>query len=165
MTEHDTAALYIRDLTLDYGRNTVVRDVNVAFKPQELGCLLGPSGCGKSTLLRAIAGFQPLSSGEIWLDNHLLASPGVSVAPEHRGVGMVFQDIALFPHLTVDENIRFGLTACVRRPSRRSCSRVTCADWLRCAWCALPTRAFRWTTTACRIGTRDGAQAKFVASR
>ncbi len=111
MTEHDTAALYIRDLTLDYGRNTVVRDVNVAFKPQELGCLLGPSGCGKSTLLRAIAGFQPLSSGEIWLDNHLLASPGVSVAPEHRGVGMVFQDIALFPHLTVDENIRFGLTA------------------------------------------------------
>lgn len=110
MTEQATEALMIRDLTLDYGDNRVVHDVNLALRPQELGCLLGPSGCGKSTLLRSIAGFQPLTSGEIWLDSHLLASPGVSVPPEHRGVGMVFQDIALFPHLTVDENIGFGLT-------------------------------------------------------
>ena len=61
-------------------------------------------------MLRAIAGFQELDSGEIWLDNELLSTEHHRVAPDHRGVGMVFQDIALFPHLTVAENISFGLT-------------------------------------------------------
>jgi iron(III) transport system ATP-binding protein len=100
----------IRDVSLTYGQASVIENLSMALKPQELGCLLGPSGCGKSTLLRAIAGFQALNSGEIWLDNCLLASPSQSVPPEARGVGMVFQDIALFPHLTVQANIEFGLT-------------------------------------------------------
>jgi iron(III) transport system ATP-binding protein len=100
----------IRDISVTYDRVSVIRDLSLELKPQELGCLLGPSGCGKSTLLRAIAGFQPLNSGEIWLDNRLLSSTVQSLLPESRGVGMVFQDIALFPHLTVAENIGFGLS-------------------------------------------------------
>jgi iron(III) transport system ATP-binding protein len=100
----------IRDISVTYDRVSVIRDLSLELKPKELGCLLGPSGCGKSTLLRAIAGFQPLNSGEIWLDNRLLSSTSQSLLPESRGVGMVFQDIALFPHLTVAENIGFGLS-------------------------------------------------------
>ena len=100
----------IRDISVTYDRVSVIGDLSLELKPKELGCLLGPSGCGKSTLLRAIAGFQPLNSGEIWLDNRLLSSTSQSLLPESRGVGMVFQDIALFPHLTVAENIGFGLS-------------------------------------------------------
>ena len=106
----DTAALMVRNIRLSYQDGMIVNDFSLSLKPQELGCLLGPSGCGKSTLLRAIAGFQELDSGEIWLDNELLSTERHRVAPEHRGIGMVFQDIALFPHLTVAENISFGLT-------------------------------------------------------
>jgi len=106
----DTAAVMIRNLNLSYQDGLVVDDVTLGLNPQELGCLLGPSGCGKSTLLRAVAGFQELDSGEIWLDNQLLSTERNRVPPENRGVGMVFQDIALFPHLTVAENIAFGLT-------------------------------------------------------
>ena len=105
----DTVALMVRSIRLSYQDNVIVDDFSLGLKPQELGCLLGPSGCGKSTLLRAIAGFQALDSGEIWLDNELLSTEHHRVSPEHRGVGMVFQDIALFPHLTVAENITFGL--------------------------------------------------------
>ena len=106
----DTAALMIRNLNLSYQDGLIVDDVTLGLKPQELGCLLGPSGCGKSTLLRAIAGFQELDSGEIWLDNELLSTERRRIPPEDRGVGMVFQDIALFPHLTIEDNIAFGLT-------------------------------------------------------
>ena len=106
----DTAALMIRNLNLSYQDGLIVGDVTLGLKPQELGCLLGPSGCGKSTLLRAIAGFQDLDSGEIWLDNKLLSTERHRIPPEERSVGMVFQDIALFPHLTVADNIAFGLT-------------------------------------------------------
>ena len=106
----DTAALMIRNLNLSYQDDVIVDDVTLGLKPQELGCLLGPSGCGKSTLLRAIAGFQELDSGEIWLDNEVLSTERRRIPPEDRGVGMVFQDIALFPHLTVADNIAFGLT-------------------------------------------------------
>lgn len=106
----DNAALIIRDVSLTYDKTAVIKNLSMTLKPQELGCLLGPSGCGKSTLLRAIAGFQSLNSGEIWLDDQLLASTTQTMPPEARGVGMVFQDIALFPHLSVAENIEFGLT-------------------------------------------------------
>ncbi len=106
----ETAALMIRNIRLCYQDTRIVDDFSLSLKPQELGCLLGPSGCGKSTLLRAIAGFQELLDGEIWLDSQLLSTPHQCVLPEHRGVGMVFQDIALFPHLTLADNIAFGLT-------------------------------------------------------
>jgi iron(III) transport system ATP-binding protein len=117
----ETAALMIRNIRLCYQDTRIVDDFSLSLKPQELGCLLGPSGCGKSTLLRAIAGFQELLEGEIWLDNQLLSTPHQRVLPEHRGVGMVFQDIALFPHLTLADNIAFGLTGW---PERQQTQRV-----------------------------------------
>ena len=110
MTESVMDALTLRDLTLSYDGDAVVHGVDLALKHRELGCLLGPSVCGKSTLLRAIAGFQALDDGEILLAGETLSTPNAMVLPEHRGVGMVFQDVALFPHLTVSDNIAFGLT-------------------------------------------------------
>tara|TARA_R110001592_G_scaffold33316_2_gene115595 strand:+ start:9795 stop:10763 length:969 start_codon:yes stop_codon:yes gene_type:complete len=75
----------------------------------DIACLLGPSGCGKSTILRAIAGFEKPINGTITLNNNEIATPLQQVVPELRNIGMVFQDYALFPHLTISENIQFGL--------------------------------------------------------
>ncbi len=87
----------------------VVNQLDFVVKDGEIGCLLGSSGCGKTTALRAIAGFQPISSGSITLNGKLLSSNKVHLAPEKRRVGMVFQDYALFPHINVRDNITFGL--------------------------------------------------------
>ncbi|MDH5230139.1 MAG: ABC transporter ATP-binding protein [Gammaproteobacteria bacterium] len=83
--------------------------MQLRVRESSLACLLGPSGCGKSTVLRAIAGLEPVHSGEIRLRHKLLSRPGFTLTPEKREVGMVFQDYALFPHLDVAANIRFGL--------------------------------------------------------
>ncbi|MCP9465130.1 MAG: ABC transporter ATP-binding protein [Nitrospira sp.] len=86
-----------------------VQDVSFSVHEGEVLCLLGPSGCGKTTILRAIAGFEPVRHGEIFLSGQLVSSPSHTVPAEARRVGMVFQEYALFPHLRVAENIAFGL--------------------------------------------------------
>jgi len=114
----DTPAplLSLRDVGCDIAAQAIVRGVSFELQPGELGCLLGPSGCGKTTLLRAIAGFQPLQSGEIRLRGQDVSR----LPPEKRGLGFVFQDLALFPHLDVGANVAFGLQALPRndRPAR-----------------------------------------------
>lgn len=109
----NTAFLSLQDITLAYetsaGLKPVVEDLTLALDKGEIGCLLGASGCGKTTVLRSIAGFEPLRSGQISLGDQVLSRPSQQVAPEHRQVGMMFQDYALFPHLTVAKNIAFGL--------------------------------------------------------
>ena len=97
----------------------VINRLSLQLAKGEIGCLLGASGCGKSTILRAIAGFEPLHGGSIRLDGRELTGDNQLVAPEQRGVGMMFQDYALFPHLTVERNIGFGL----RRRSKLERSR------------------------------------------
>lgn len=92
-----------------HGYTTAVNGLNLDLEQGEIGCLLGSSGCGKSTVLRAICGFEPAKSGEIQLRNKVVSSPSLHIPPNQRRVGMVFQDFALFPHLTVLENIAFGL--------------------------------------------------------
>jgi iron(III) transport system ATP-binding protein len=87
----------------------VVHDAHFTLQAGELGCLLGPSGCGKTTLLRAIGGFQPLTAGSVRLRGEEVARPGRQAPPEQRRIGFVFQDLALFPHLTVAANVAFGL--------------------------------------------------------
>ena len=87
----------------------VLRDISFAVESGKTVCLLGPSGCGKTTLLRLIAGFEQPDAGEIHLIKRLVSRPGLVVPPEQRHVGMVFQDYALFPHMTVGHNIQFGL--------------------------------------------------------
>lgn len=102
--------LVLNQLAVAYGNVTVVRDVSLALDKGQIGCLVGPSGCGKTTLLRAIAGFEQVAVGNIRLQDQVVSSSEQSLNPEQRQVGMVFQDFALFPHLTVADNIAFGLS-------------------------------------------------------
>ncbi|MFT5675399.1 MAG: iron(III) transport system ATP-binding protein [Gammaproteobacteria bacterium] len=101
--------LLVDKVSIAYGQHIIVQDVSLAVAVGEIGCLLGPSGCGKSTLLRAIAGFVPLKSGCISLAGKILAKDGLCLPAESRNVGMVFQDVALFPHINIAENVAFGL--------------------------------------------------------
>ena len=87
---------------------------NFGLRAGQIGVLIGPSGCGKTTLLRAVAGLEPVSAGSIHLGQQLVSSPQRSVAPEERRIGMVFQDYALFPHLSVGRNVAFGVHALAR---------------------------------------------------
>lgn len=88
-----------------------LREVSLAAEPGEVLCLLGPSGSGKTTLLRIAAGIETQTAGRIVLNDRLIAGPGVFLPPEQRSIGLVFQDFALFPHLSILDNVRFGLTA------------------------------------------------------
>jgi iron(III) transport system ATP-binding protein len=103
--------LEVENLRHAYGQQEVVRDLTFSLARGAIGCLLGPSGCGKTTVLRCIAGFEGIREGEIRLAGKIVSGRGVMVPPEHRRVGMVFQDYALFPHLPVSGNIAFGLHA------------------------------------------------------
>jgi len=94
-----------------YRQHAVVRDLSFVLNPGEIGCLLGASGCGKTTVLRLIAGFETPTQGAIRLRDAIVGAPRHCVPPERRNIGMVFQDYALFPHLTVAGNIGFGLRA------------------------------------------------------
>ena len=101
--------LKVDSLSLAYGGNTVLKNINFELEKGQHACLIGPSGSGKSSLLRSIAGFEMPQSGAIYLRNQLAYSSEINVPPEQRRVGMLFQDLALFPHLTVKENIAFGM--------------------------------------------------------
>ncbi len=108
----DKASLECRHISLSYGATPVLRDVNLKIEPGEFFALLGPSGSGKSTLLRLIAGFNRHQSGELLVDGQDISA----VPPHARNVGMVFQNYALWPHMTVWDNVAFGLVE--RRESR-----------------------------------------------
>lgn len=101
--------LEIDGLTCGYQQQRVVQDLHLHLQAGDIGCLLGASGCGKTTTLRAIAGFESALAGEIRLGGQAVARAGFSLAPEKRRIGMVFQDYALFPHLTVLDNVLFGI--------------------------------------------------------
>jgi iron(III) transport system ATP-binding protein len=103
------AHLELEGIVQRYGSHTVVNDVDFRVETGKIACLLGPSGCGKTTLLRCIAGFEEIAAGEIRIEGTPVSRAGFRVPPERRRIGMVFQDYALFPHLTVGENIGFGL--------------------------------------------------------
>lgn len=100
------------------GFHVVVDDLSLSLPAGGIGCLLGASGCGKTTALRAIAGFEPVQAGGIVLDGERLSSVGHTLPPERRGVGMMFQDYALFPHLDVASNVAFGLRGMAKAARR-----------------------------------------------
>ncbi|MGB0662344.1 MAG: ABC transporter ATP-binding protein [Pontibacterium sp.] len=104
-----TALLSVNNVACAYGPTPVVANVSFEVQSGEIACLLGPSGCGKTTLLRGVAGFVPLHAGEVILGDEQLSGGSEQTPPEQRQMGMVFQDYALFPHLTVAANIAFGL--------------------------------------------------------
>ena len=95
----------VQNLQKSYGASPVFTDINCRIERGEFVTLLGPSGCGKSTLLRCIAGLTAVDSGKILLDGNDL----VPLSPQKRGIGMVFQSYALFPNMTVEQNVAFGL--------------------------------------------------------
>jgi len=105
-----SSILELRSVTCAYEpHHPAIRDISFSAREGEILCLLGPSGCGKTTILRAIAGFEPVQSGQIFLSGRLMSSSSGTVPTEERHVGMVFQEYALFPHLRVADNIAFGL--------------------------------------------------------
>ena len=103
--------LEVSQLDVRYGsrQTPAVHGVTLGLAAGEIGVLIGPSGCGKTTLLRAVAGLEAVAAGSIRLSGELVGAPGRSVAPEQRRIGMVFQDYALFPHLSVGRNVAFGI--------------------------------------------------------
>ena len=103
------ASVELRSLTKRYGPLAVVDDVSLTIEHGKLVCLLGPSGCGKTTTLRLIAGFVEPSAGEIRVGDKLISSPAHTVPPERRNMSMIFQSYALWPHMTVADNIVYGL--------------------------------------------------------
>ena len=101
--------LEVKDVSAGYRGKPVLEAISFHVNPGGIACLLGPSGCGKTTLLRTVAGFEPVLSGDIRVGGRPMSRVGDTVPPEQRGIGMVFQENALFPHLSVEGNIAFGL--------------------------------------------------------
>ena len=104
-----TPRLEIRNLRRAYDGRAVVDDVSLRIMPGQVTCLLGPSGCGKSTTLRMIAGVEMQDSGTIHVDGKLICDTVFRIPPERREIGLMFQDFALFPHLSVADNVAYGL--------------------------------------------------------
>jgi len=101
--------LGVDEISVAYDNNQVVNKVSFSLNKGEIGCLLGPSGCGKTTILRAIAGFESIKNGTISLCDAIVSDTKSNLPPEKRNIGMVFQDFALFPHLSIAKNIAFGI--------------------------------------------------------
>ena len=103
------SSVTIRQVSKSFGNNLILSSFDEEFKDGEFVTLLGPSGCGKTTMLRMIAGFEKPTTGEIYFDDTLISSDKVFVPPEKRGVGMVFQSYAVWPHMDVFHNVAYPL--------------------------------------------------------
>ena len=119
-----TAILEVKGLAKSFHGHTVLHDIDLDLQPGTTTAVLGSSGCGKTTLLRLIAGFETPDAGTITIDGRKVASPETAVAPHRRGVGYVAQDGALFPHLTVGQNIAYGLRGTPRSEVRARVSEL-----------------------------------------
>ena len=119
MTSSPAPRLQVDGLTRSFGGRPVVDDLSLTVAPGQVTCLLGPSGCGKSTSLRMIAGVERPDGGSIRIDGLPVYGAGVNLPPEARSVGLMFQDFALFPHLTVAQNVAFGLSGDRAAKARR----------------------------------------------
>lgn len=101
--------LHVKNVSASHQALEILDNANLRVEAHNIVCLLGPSGCGKTTLLRSIAGLHDIDHGSIEVDNRIICTPQMSVAPEQRNIGMMFQDLALFPHLTTYDNVAYGI--------------------------------------------------------
>ncbi len=104
-----TKLLKLNSVSFKYDQQPILHQVSLQLEAGSIACLVGPSGCGKTSLMRLIAGFEQANEGAIHIGSQLVSGAGVFVSPEDRNVGMVFQDLALFPHLNIEQNIAYGL--------------------------------------------------------
>lgn len=116
--------LELSHISQAYGKQLVVKDLSLTLEQGEIGCLLGASGCGKTTVLRIIAGFEPLLDGVVKIAGETVNETNFSKPPATRDIGMVFQDYALFPHLTIFDNVAFGLRSLDRTEQLRRVNEV-----------------------------------------
>ena len=101
----------LENIAFSYNEKEIIHDFSLEIESEKTSCLLGSSGCGKTTILRLIAGLETPKKGKIWIDNQLVSDSGKTIIPPHkRKTGFVFQDLALWPHLTVYKNVAFGLS-------------------------------------------------------
>lgn len=118
------SGMTFENIGYDIDGRRILNDISLTVEPGEVLCLLGPSGSGKTSLLRIAAGLIENASGTVRIDDRVIGGPGVFVPPEKRGVGLVFQDYALFPHMTLRANVEFGLTALAASEAREQAMRV-----------------------------------------
>ena len=109
----------VKNLSYEIANKKILSDISLRVEAGQIACILGPSGCGKTTLLRLLAGILRPQSGQIFLDNIEVSGPLVHVPPERRNIGLMFQDYALFPHMTALENVSYGLYALDRQEAKK----------------------------------------------
>ncbi len=143
-----TTALACRGLVKRYGTTVAVDGVDLEVPRGSLTALLGPSGCGKTTVLRMVAGLLAPDAGEIVIDGRTVADRSTSVPPEKRPVGLVFQDYALFPHLSVARNVAYGLGDLPRRERRERVHEVLDLVGLGGPRTPAAVRTLRWPAAA-----------------
>ena len=121
------AFIEIRHLGKTFGNFRALKDINLDIAEKEFITFLGPSGCGKTTMLRTLAGFIAPDQGTIRVNGHALSSPAGTIPPEQRRMGMVFQNYAVWPHMTVFENVAFGLE--IAKVDRGQVGKGSRASW------------------------------------
>ena len=133
-----TTTIVIRNLTKRFGSVVAVNGVSLTIEPGTFLSLLGPSGCGKTTMLRCVAGLEDPDGGEIYIGDKLVFSydQGISLPPGKRDLGLVFQNYALWPHMTVKENMTFALE--IQKLPKAEIEKRTRTRWLRCKWRTTP---------------------------
>jgi len=125
----ETPKLVLDGITREFDGQTVVDGLSLSLAPGQVTCLLGPSGCGKSTTLRITAGVDRQDSGRVLLDGQVISDGHLHMPPEKRSVGLMFQDFALFPHLTVAQNVGFGLKGSAKDTVKAMLDRVGLMDY------------------------------------
>ena len=151
--------VHCQGLTKRFDDVPAVDDVGFSLEPGEVLSILGPSGSGKTTLLRLIAGFEPLDGGEIFIQGRRVSGRSVHLQPESRRVGMVFQDYALFPHMTVEQNVSFWPSRPVERGPQATHRRGCGARRTTRPGGALSLSAIRWPAAEGRPRPNVGAPA------
>jgi iron(III) transport system ATP-binding protein len=160
-----TILLSVDNISIAYQQQTVVKNLSFQLEQGDIACLLGASGCGKTSVLRAIAGFEPVSVGQISLQQQILSQPKQLIPAHQRRCGMVFQDYALFPHLTVSQNIALGLHKQSAAQRQQRVDELIELVKLECFCKAISASIIRRSATACCLSACFSPQTVIIIVR